>query len=60
MTLEGVCLEQQEIISKQSAIISALLRELSLHRALDAEELRLMESEGLPARDFIREGEAHL
>lgn len=60
MTLEGVCLEQQDIIAKQSAIISGLLRELALHRALDAEELRLMECEGPTARDLLREGDAHL
>lgn len=38
MTLEGVCLEQQEIIAKQSAIISGLLRELAMYRETDREE----------------------
>jgi hypothetical protein len=46
VSLEGVCLEQQEIIAKQSAVISALLLELSQYRALDAEERQLIANEG--------------
>ena len=41
MTLERVALEQEEIIARQSAVISALLLELSQFRALDAEEQAL-------------------
>lgn len=40
-TLERLALEQEEIIARQSAIISRLLRELSQFRALDAEEQAL-------------------
>lgn len=40
-TLERLALEQEEIIARQSAIISELLRELSQFRALDAEEQAL-------------------
>ncbi len=57
MTLEGVCLEQQEIIAKQSAIISGLLQELALHRALDAEEKALMENTA-PVCEILRKGDA--
>lgn len=57
MTLDGVCLEQQEIITRQNAIISALLQELALHRALDAEEKALMDNSA-PVCEILREGDA--
>jgi hypothetical protein len=44
ISLERLALEQEEIIARQSAIISGLLRELSQFRALDAEEQALAAS----------------
>lgn len=44
MSLERVCLDQQEMIAKQSAVISSLLYELAQFRTLSAEEKRLMDA----------------
>lgn len=60
MTLECVCLEQQEIIAKQGAIISALLQEIALHRALDAEEQALLKQAAPGTRELIRKGDARI
>ena len=57
MSLERLCLEQEEIITRQNAIISALLQELALHRALDAEEKALMENSAQVC-EILREGDA--
>lgn len=43
MSLEQLCLEQEEIIEKQAAQIRALLEELSQYRAITAEEQRLLD-----------------
>ena len=43
MSLEQIALAQEEIIAKQSAVIRALLEELSQHRAITAEEQRLLD-----------------
>ena len=43
--LEQVCLEQQETIAKQSAVISSLLSEIAQYRALSAEEERYKKGE---------------
>lgn len=44
MSLEQLCLEQEEIIEKQAAQIRALLSELLQFRALTKEEARLLAS----------------
>ena len=46
MTFETICIEQQEVIDKQSALIKQLLIELSLYRSLDNEEKHIMKKEG--------------
>ena len=55
MSLERVCLDQQEMIAKQSAVISSLLYELAQFRALSAEEKRLKDaaddSDGINTED---------
>ena len=38
MTLEQLCIEQEEIIEKQAAMIRGLLTELTQFRALSEEE----------------------
>ena len=43
MSLEQICIEQEEIIEKQAALIRSLLCELLQFRALNNEELRLLE-----------------
>ena len=43
MSLEQIALAQEEIIAKQSAVIRALLEELSQYRAITAEEQRLLD-----------------
>ena len=42
MSLETVCLEQQEIIGRQNTIITELLKELALHRVLSTEEAEML------------------
>ena len=50
MSLEQLCLEQEETIEKQAAQISALLSELLQFRALTEEETRLLASK-LPGNE---------
>lgn len=50
MSLEQLCLEQEEIIEKQAAQIRALLSELLQFRALTEEETRLLAS-NLPGKE---------
>ena len=44
MTLEQLCLEQEEVIEKQAAMIRGLLYELLQFRALSEEERKLIET----------------
>lgn len=50
MSLEQLCLEQEEIIEKQAAQIRALLSELLQFRALTKEETRLLAS-NIPGKE---------
>ena len=45
MTLESICLEQQEIIERQNEMIKKMLEEIALHRALTHEEQKLLGKE---------------
>ncbi|MBR3236826.1 MAG: hypothetical protein IKF99_00150 [Oscillospiraceae bacterium] len=44
MTLEQLCIEQENIIEKQAAMIRGLLYELAQFRALDEAEQQLINS----------------
>lgn len=50
MSLEQLCMEQEETIEKQAAQIRALLSELLQFRALTEEETRLLASK-LPGNE---------
>ena len=45
MTLEQLCIEQEEIIEKQAAMIRGLLNELSQFRSLNEEEQKLIDTQ---------------
>ena len=42
VALENLCIEQEEMIARQSATIRRLLCEIAQHRALDDEERRAL------------------
>lgn len=60
MTIESICIEQQDIIAKQSAVIIGLLEEIALHRALrDDEEALLLNCKGEQHEYMANDSDLH-